>query len=93
MTLDTTRFDAIGTALSHDLTRTLTVGRDPLSAETRIIQRYAMGRDGWRIRIETETAMGGDATHFTIEGELRAYEGDDLVGTRSWHERIPRGDL
>ncbi len=87
------RFDAIGTELSHDLTRTLTVGRDPLSAETRIVQRYAMGREGWRVRIETETAMRGDATHFTIEGELRAYEGDALVRTRTWHERIPRRDL
>ena len=87
------RFDDIGTELSHDLTRTLTVGRDPLAAETRIVQRYAMGRDGWRIRIETETAMRGDADSFTIEGELRAYEGDALVRTRAWHERIPRGDL
>ncbi|MGI3902414.1 MAG: CocE/NonD family hydrolase, partial [Janthinobacterium lividum] len=87
------RFDAIGTDLSHDLTRTLTVGRDPLSAETRIVQRYAMGRDGWRIRIETETAMRGDATHFTIEGELRAFENDTLVRTRRWHERIPRCEL
>ncbi len=88
-----TRFDAIGTALSHDLTRTLTVGRDPLSAETRIVQRYAMGRDGWRIRIETETAMRGDAEAFTIEGELRAYEDDALVRTRTWSERLPRHDL
>ncbi len=88
-----TRFDEIGTELSHDLTRHLTVGRDPLSAETRMVQRYAMGRDGWRIRIETETAMRGDATHFTIEGELRAYENDALVRTRHWRERIPRRDL
>ncbi len=87
------RFDAIGTDLSHDLTRTLTIGQDPLSAETRIVQRYAMGRDGWRIRIETETVMRGDATHFTIESELRAFEGDTLVRTRQWHERIPRQEL
>ncbi|WP_237480641.1 CocE/NonD family hydrolase [Lichenibacterium dinghuense] len=89
----TLRFDDIGTELSHDLTRTLTVGRDPLSAETRIVQRYAMGREGWRVRIETEAAMRGDAECFTIEGELRAYEGDALVRTRTWRERIPRRDL
>ena len=87
------RFDDIGTKLSHDLTRTLTVGRDPLSAETRIVQRYSMGREGWRIRIETEAAMRGDAEAFTVEGELRAYEGDALVRTRTWRERIPRREL
>ena len=87
------RWDAIGTDLSHDLTRTLTVGTDPLSAETRISQRYAMGREGWRIRIETETALSGDAEAFTLTGELRAYENDTLVRTRTWRERVPRRDL
>ena len=87
------RFDDIGTELSHDLTRTMTVGRDPLAAETRVVQRYGMGRDGWRIRIETETAMRGDAEAFTIEGELRAFENGALVKTRRWRERIPRQNL
>ena len=84
------RWDEIGTDLAHDLTRTLTLGTDPLSAETRIVQRYVMGREGWRIRIETETAMTGDADHFTITGELRAYENQELVRERRWSERIPR---
>ncbi len=87
------RWDDIGTEIAHDLTRTMTVGRDPLSAETRIVQRYAMGRNGWRIRIETETALVGDAEAFTITGELRAYEGEHLVRTRTWSERIPRREV
>ncbi len=80
------RWDEIGTEVAHDLTRTLTIGTDPLSAETRIVQRYAMGREGWRIRIETETAMTGDAEHFTMTGELRAYENEEL-GARASVER------
>ncbi len=52
-----------------------------------------MGREGWRIRVETETAMSGDAEAFTITGELRAYENDALVRTRTWRERVPRRDL
>jgi len=87
------RWDDIGTEIAHDLTRTMTVGRDPLSAETRIVQRYAMGRDGWRIRIETETALVGDAEAFTITGELRAYEGERLVRQRHWSERILRREV
>ena len=87
------RWDAIGTDLSHDLTRTLTVGADPLSAKTRIVQRYAMGREGWRIRVETETTMSCDADTFTIAGDLRAYENDVLVRTRTWRERVARQNL
>jgi putative CocE/NonD family hydrolase len=88
-----TRWDDIGTEIAHDLTRVMTVGGDPLSAETRIVQRYTMGRDGWRIRIETETALAGDAEAFTITGELRAYEGEVLVRERQWSERIPRREM
>jgi len=57
------------------------------------VQRYAMGRDGWRIRIETETALVGDAEAFTITGELRAYEGECLVRQRHWSERILRREM
>ena len=84
------RFDEIGTDHGHDLTRTLSVGADPLSAETRIVQRYAMGREGWRIRIETETVLTADATSFHLTGELRAYENDALVRTRHWDATIAR---
>ncbi len=84
------RWEEIGTEVAHDLTRTLTIGKDPLSAETRIVQRYAMGREGWRIRIETVTAMTGDAETFTLTGELRAYENEVLVRERRWAERLPR---
>ena len=87
------RWEAIGTDVAHDLTRTMTVGTDPLSAETRIVQRYVMGREGWRIRIETETAMTGDAEHFTVTGELRAYENGALVRERRWSQRVPRQEL
>jgi len=52
-----------------------------------------MGRDGWRIRIETETALVGDAEAFTITGELRAYEGERLVRQRHWSERILRREV
>ena len=87
------RFDEIGTDHAHDLTRTLTVGTDPLSAETRIVQRYAMGREGWRIRIETTTVLTADASAFRLTGELKAYENDVMVRTRDWHETIERRDL
>ena len=85
------RWDEIGTALSHDLTRRLTiVDGDPLSAEATIEQSYTMLRDDWVIRIDTSLVMTGDAENFRLTGTLKAYEGDELAATRSWSETIPR---
>jgi putative CocE/NonD family hydrolase len=88
------RFDEIGTSLDHALTRRLTVGADdPLSARAEIDQSYEMGRDGWRIRIETRTDMTGDAEVFVLTGTLRAFENGELVAERAWSETIERDHL
>ena len=85
-------WDDIGTTVSHDLTRRLTIGPDdPDSAEATIAQSYAMLRDdGWAIRIETQVTLTGSREAFAIVGALKAFEGDALVATRSWSETIPR---
>ncbi len=88
------RFDEIGTTVGHSLERNLTLGLDdPLSARSVIEQRYEMGRDGWRITIETRTELSGDATHFHMRGELAACENGTLVRRRQWDERIVRDHL
>lgn len=85
------RFDETGTVLDHTLTRRLTVhADDPLSARATIDQGYEIGRDGWRIRIETRTEMTGDAGHFRLTGTLAAYENGEKVTGRQWDERIAR---
>ena len=86
------QWDDIGTVVSHDLTRRLTIGADdPDSAEANIEQSYSLLRDdGWAVRIETEVTLTGDREAFRITGSLKAFEGDDLVTTRSWSETIPR---
>jgi uncharacterized protein len=85
------RFDEIDTTVSHDLKRELTIGaEDPLSARYQLTQSYALGREGWRILIETSTAMHATATHFVVEARLRAYENGALAGSRDWKETIPR---
>lgn len=88
------RFDEIDTTVNHGLDRHLTVGADdPLSARSTYRQSYEMGRDGWRIRIETVTELTGDASHFHLTGELRAFENGALVAERAWREDIPRDHL
>ena len=56
------RWDENGTVVSHDLRRELTIAaNDPLSARYALRQSYEMGREGWRIRIESDTAMSAMA--------------------------------
>lgn len=85
------RFDEIDTTISHDLKRELTIGADdPLSARYRLTQSYDMGREGWRIRIETETSMRATRTDFILEAKLRAFENSALFDAREWAETILR---
>lgn len=85
------KFDEIGTELSHSLKRELTIAdTDPLSARYVLTQSYAMGRDGWRTKIDTVTAMTSDATHFHLSGELKAFENGGLVAERHWSQAIKR---
>ena len=89
------RWDEIGTTLSHDLTRRLSVSADdPLSATSTVEQTYRMLRDGFGdIRIETVMRLGADGENFTLTGSLEAYEGDALVRRRDWREVIRRDCL
>jgi hypothetical protein len=63
---------------------------DPLSAEIDIAYSLAIGRGDWRTRTETRTVMRADKTDFLIEASLEAYEGEKLLLSRKWDERIAR---
>ncbi len=85
------RFDEIDTEVAHDLTRRFAIAADdPLSARYELEQRYEMGREGWRIRIETHLSMRSTATQFLIEAKLSAYENGALVHSRAFSETIVR---
>jgi hypothetical protein len=85
------RFDEIDTTVLHDLKRELTISPDdPLTARYSLTQAYELGREGWRIRIETTTAMRATTTEFVLEGEVRAYENGALAATREFAETIAR---
>ncbi|MNY63488.1 hypothetical protein D3C86_2004540 [compost metagenome] len=85
------RFDDIDTELSHSLRRELTIrDGDPLSAKYVLTQTYEIGRDGWRIKIESRTEMRSDRENFYLTGELSALENGSLVKTRKWDERYKR---
>ncbi len=63
---------------------------DPLSARVTCRRTSIYRRDAWSVRIETESVMTGDATHFLLTNQLEAYEGETRVFARNWHKRIAR---
>ena len=89
-----TRFDEIDTSVSHDLRREMTIqADDPLSARYVLTQSYAMGREGWRIRIETRSEMWATRGEFHLRSTLRALENGQEAARRDWDAVIARDCL
>jgi predicted acyl esterase len=63
---------------------------DPLSASVRVQCSSALARGKWRVRVETDSRMSATTTEFLVEQRLDAYEGDELIRSRSWTLRFPR---
>lgn len=85
------RFPDIDTTVGHSLARKLTIkGDDPLSARFSLTQSIDLGREGWQIRIETDTAMSSTADSYRLSGEVRTWANGEPFVTRSFDETIPR---
>ncbi|MDR6293944.1 hypothetical protein E9232_006498 [Inquilinus ginsengisoli] len=85
------RFDEIDSMASHSLKRELTIrDDDPLSARYVLTQSYEMGREGWRILIESRSVLTADRDQWHLSTELTASENGQPAAARSWSESIPR---
>jgi len=88
------RFDEIDTVVNHAMRREMTIHpEDPLSAHYRLLQSYDQRRDGWDIRIETETVMTSTRSELILTGKLDAFENGKRVASRNWRESVPRNCL
>jgi hypothetical protein len=85
------RIDALGLELEEIARKTYRIkSDDPLSADNVIHWTTRRGRGAWQVRVETTTRMRASASHFLIDAELDAYEGERRIFCRSWHAEIPR---
>ena len=66
---------------------------EPLSTSQRIRTVIEFERDAWRVRVETDSLMTADATHFHLSSHMDAYEGEARVFTKSWTTAIPRDNV
>jgi uncharacterized protein len=63
---------------------------DPLSARAASSWSIAVGRDGWRTRVDTESRMTGDAEAFRVTNALEAYEANTRIFAKAWQFSVPR---
>lgn len=65
-------------------------GDDFASARGETLWDMTFERREWRVRTFTHTILTSTSTHFRIQAELDAYEGDSRVFSKSWDKWIPR---
>ena len=63
---------------------------DPLSARQECHWSEEASRGDWKVSTETYSSMTASKTHWHVKGRLEAYEGDDLILTREWDQKVPR---
>ena len=85
------RFLDNGLETNHRTVETFKVREgDPLSLSQHIRSTIEFQRDDWWIRIEMDSLMTSDATHFHLSNRIDAYEGNVRVFTKSWVTAVPR---
>lgn len=63
---------------------------DPLSAGGTMAVTIEIRRGNWRAGIQSRTTMTSGRDEWRVQSELTAHDGEDLVGTRTIDEAIPR---
>jgi putative CocE/NonD family hydrolase len=87
----TSHFAALGLASGHGAVEILRIAPDdPISATIEIHHRTVLRRDAHEARVALELRARADGHAFTIEATLSAHEGESLLRSRSWRERVPR---
>lgn len=63
---------------------------DPLGARSEVLQTVRMRREGWSVRVESEMSLVSAKDHLRFRAELRAWEGETCIRSRSWNVKVPR---
>ncbi len=85
------RYIGSGMEVDDGATEVFTVrDGDPLSMRIEIAHWVELQRGEWRVRVETESIMTADATHFHVSNRVDAYEGGALIFSRTSTKAIPR---
>jgi hypothetical protein len=85
------RIEAIDLEVGHTILKRFRIGDDdPLSAQAEVVQKTLFRRGVWNTRVETYTRFSSTRDYFLVQAELKAYEGEEQVCTRTWERRVKR---
>ncbi len=85
------RLDRIDLEIGHGIVERFSIREaDPLSARAEIRQKAISRRRDWRTHVETRVVFSATQQEFRLQAELRAFNGDSQVFSRSWDTTIPR---
>ncbi|MEX0771895.1 MAG: CocE/NonD family hydrolase [Balneolales bacterium] len=62
-----------------------------VKAET--VGKKTLQRGNWHIRTKTSTILTSDTKYFYLHATLDAFEGNERVFSKNWHEKVPRDHL
>jgi hypothetical protein len=63
---------------------------DPLSARAVHTWEQRLSRGDWAVRTRAETEMTATASHLRMKAVLTAWEGDQIIFTRSFDDEVAR---
>ncbi len=87
----TYRLDPIDLVVQSFMDRRYSItGDDPLSARAEIVQVIELTRDDWHVKADTSIRMWSTKDDFHLEAKVDAYNGEELISSRQWSERVPR---
>ena len=85
---------ATGTEYAHAGTDRWSVAADdPLSARAECERHVTIDREGWHVRVETQSALSCDATTFFLENRVVAFADGREVFRRAWNSEVPRDEV
>ncbi|STX29228.1 Cocaine esterase [Legionella beliardensis] len=86
-----TLIDNIGLAINYTQQEEYSIqDDDPLSAKLNVKTIIGIGRDEWQTRTEVNSTMQVNKSDYLLAAKLVVYEGDELILTRHWENKIPR---
>ncbi|MFN4155048.1 MAG: CocE/NonD family hydrolase [Paracoccaceae bacterium] len=63
---------------------------DPLTAKATNVWEQRLSRGGWRVRTRARAVMTCDAEHLHMQATLTAWEGDEVIFSRDFNEKVLR---
>jgi len=86
------RFPEVDLEVGHGIAEEFAIAaHDPASARARIEHRTLRRRGDWNVRVAVDVRLRTEGDAWVFEADLEAREDQQVIFTRHWERRVPRG--